>query len=269
MVVPPGAGEVTRILQVPEKGNAVKKKIVGLIVAALLVLLGIAFLQSPANAATQAAPVGSHATWKIAADGSLIPTNATAKMVDQTATAYPPTTPGARYRFLFSTNNLERMICIKDYTVTGDSTWVPKWSAQLWDAASNKFGMVWDDMNGNGSAGESNCISYDDSQTIKMYSYNGTEADGCGEVSIWYNADQWLSSAVVQLNTGGRYRSCLYTQVLRQNIVVGATGKTLGLLYFDAAGVSSVMNQDLLVAQSTSAPTQNDKNALAVKYQYS
>jgi hypothetical protein len=230
---------------------------------ALLVVVGLGFVAAPQAQASTSPAKGTVARYKLLGNGKVVPANAeTAALV----TANPPITSGARQRFLFGSNNVERMLCIRDYTTTGDEFWVPKWAATLWDQASNKFGMVWDDQNGNGSPGESNCISYDDMQSIKVYSYSGPFNDECGEVTVIYNSDLWVISAVVQLNVNGNLTRCRSTQVIRQNTVVSAVGYTLGLRYFTDNVTSSVMNLNYYVARNIAQPMDPDKSALATKY---
>ena len=257
-------GHPSAYLAITTRGVEVKKYIAG-ILSALALTFGLVAVSSPAQAAPVSTEVVQTARFAMTEQGNMVPLNADAEEVVQSG--YNPIRSATAYRFNFSSayGNPERNICIKDYTTTSTGGWNFRWTATDYANASNKFHVVWDNMNGNNGYGESNCISYDGRQTISAYSYGSTTDGYCNTMDIGYSAAHYIVSATVWMNTHSNYTACRYTSNLRQNAAGSAVGNVFSLLYHTNGNVS-IMNTSQSMRLATPNPEYSDREALGRAY---
>lgn len=216
-------------------------------------VLGICALQS--FTATPAEDAVTNVRQTLNADGTWT-TKVNGKLVS--AETEDATTPIAGNRFSWA-NNPEKLLCIKDYT-REITTWDPNRVAVEW-SKSPEFHMWWDDMNGGGN----NCISYDQYQTISMYSNTNGGTTACGEVDIDLAAGGYIVRATVWLARDANNASCRQTFTLRQNIVSALVGRVLGLNFHTSIS-DSVMNAYLTYKLKIPYARPADFNGLSVRY---
>jgi hypothetical protein len=243
-----------------QKGAIMRKFYTALALAGALIIAGLGLAQSATAALATSAAINAQAVrtakFGLTPAGVMVPLNA-----DAVQTGYNPIRSATAYRFYFGSNNPERALCIKDHTPESDASWIARWTATDWSNASPKFFMVWDDMNANGGYGESNCISYDGTQTVQLYSYGSTTDGYCGTVDISYNVNNWIVGATAWLNRLADNGSCRATQTLRQNVVGALVGNILGLLWHNN-GNDSIMSTAYAMRSTNANPQYSDIEAL-------
>jgi hypothetical protein len=223
---------------------------------ALIAGLGLAAASSAGVASAAAdgnhtvrATLNSDGTWTTEYDGKLV-----------SAQTEDATTPIANNRFYFGPgHNPERLLCIKDYTPESAVSWDANRVAQEWSKA-NEFHMWWDDMNGGGT----NCITYDNEQTINLYSYSESST-ACGSYDLTLNQSGFVVGATAWLNRTADNTNCRQTFSLRQNILSAIVGRLLGLSYHTTIS-DSVMNSYLTYRLIKPYPRPADFNGIAARY---
>lgn len=157
---------------------------------------------------------------------SITPTGVVANNSAARAAALNPPLNNWQFDFSSSVGNTERMLCIKDYTPE-TTAWNPKYTASDWSNASPHFHMWWDDMNS--FSGDVTCSTYDQYQTINLYSYSGGPSAGCGDIDLTISTTRRIIRATIWLNRTADPATCYANATMRQNMTTRTVGYVLGL----------------------------------------
>lgn len=127
-----------------------------------------------------------------------------------------------------------RLMCLLDFTPEV-TTYNPRYTAYDWSQASPHLHMNWDDMNGDGSPGESRCTvggGFEEHEVIRLYTRSLGPGNGCADAYITRAQTAYgirVFRAELWINRTADAASCRASGVMRQNMTTRLVGYALGL----------------------------------------